>query len=147
MYIIHQLITVKLIMINRENNGIFVQGNTVFSGYSVCPCVRECVYPSFACPRDNSGPVQARITKFGPKMQSTVVMVPFWFWGQSTLTLKRSNLTSKSKFVPFWACLHHNSSPVQARITKFGSHVRNILVKIPIVLGGNWPWPSRSNLI
>ena len=34
------------------------------------------------------------------------------------------------------ACSHDNSGPVQARITKFG----------PIVLGGNRPWPSRSNL-
>ena len=31
----------------------------------------------------------------------------------------------------------HNSSPIQARITKFGSEVQNTLVKIPIVfLGG-----------
>ena len=57
----------------------------------VCPCVCQSVCQSLACPHDNSGPVQARITKFGPKMQKT-------------------------------------------------------LVKVPIVLGGNWPWPSRSNL-
>ena len=30
-----------------------------------------CVCVSIACPRDNSGPVQARITKLGPKMQNT----------------------------------------------------------------------------
>ena len=60
----------------------------------VCVCVRVCVCQSvcqsLACPRDNLGPVQARIAKFGPKMQKT-------------------------------------------------------LVKVPIVLVGNWPWPSRSN--
>ena len=54
-------------------------------------CVSVCVCQSLACPRDNLRPVQARIAKFGPKMQKT-------------------------------------------------------LVKVPIVLGGNWPWPSRSNL-
>ena len=43
---------------------------------------------------------------------------------------------------PFWACPHHNSLPIQARITKFGPEVQNNLVKIPIVLGGNWPWLS-----
>ena len=43
------------------------------------------------------------------------------------------------------ACPHDNSSPVQAGITKFGSEKQNTLVKIPIVLMGNWPWPSRSN--
>ena len=51
----------------------------------------------------------------------------------------------KSKFTPLWACLHHNSSPVQARITKFGPKVQHNLVKIPNVLGCSWPWPSRSN--
>ena len=44
------------------------------------------------------------------------------------------------------ACPHDNSSPVQVRITKFGPEKQNTLVKIPIVLGGNWPWPSRTNL-
>ena len=60
---------------------------------SVCVCVSVClsVCQSLACPDDNSRPVQARIVKFGPKMQKT-------------------------------------------------------LVKVPIVLGSNWPWPSRSNL-
>ena len=41
---------------------------------SVCVCQSVC--QSLACPHDNSGPVQARITKFGPKMQKTLVMVP-----------------------------------------------------------------------
>ena len=57
----------------------------------VCRCVCQSVCQSLACPHDNSGPVQSRIAKFGPKMQKT-------------------------------------------------------LVKVPIVLGGNWHWPSRSNL-
>ena len=35
---------------------------------------------SLACPRDNSGPVQARIAKFGPKMQKTLVKLPI-VWG------------------------------------------------------------------
>ena len=112
------------------------------SGYCRCPCpsVRHQV-----CPRDNSSPVQARITKFGPKMQNTLVKVPIVFWGNQPWP-SRSNLRSKSKFTPFWAYPHHNSSPIQARITKFGPEVQNTKIKIPIVLGGNWPWPSRSNL-
>ena len=59
----------------------------------VCVCLSVClsVCQSLACPRDNSGPVQARIVKFRPKMQKT-------------------------------------------------------LVKVPIVFGANWPWPTRSNL-
>ena len=48
----------------------------------------QSVCQSLACLRDNSGPVQARIAKFGPKMQKTLVKVPivffflfFFFWG------------------------------------------------------------------
>ena len=44
------------------------------------------------------------------------------------------------------ACPRHKSTRVQARTTKFGKKVQNNLVKVPIVLGGDWPWPSRSNL-
>ena len=52
--------------------------------------------------------------------------------------LSRSNLISKSKFTPFWACPHDNSSPIQSRTTKFGPVVQNTLVKIPIVLRVDW---------
>ena len=57
-----------------------------------CVCVRVCVCESvcqsLACPRDNLGPVQARIAKFGPKMQMTLVKVPIVLGGQLTLTFK-----------------------------------------------------------
>ena len=116
------------------------------AGY--CSCLRPYVSPSVChqvCPHHNSSPVPARITKFGSKMQNILVKAPIvlggnWPWPS------RSNLRSKSKFTPFWACPHHNSSLIQARITNFGPEVQNALVKIPIVLGGNWHWPSRSNL-
>ena len=62
------------------------------------------------------------------------------FWGVDWPWISRSNLTSKSKFTPFWACSHNNSSPVQARITKFGSEVQNTLVTIPIILGFGRAW-------
>ena len=54
----------------------------------------------------------------------------------------RSNLTSKSKVTPFWACRHDNSSPVQARITKFEPKVQNTWVKIPVNFGIDWSWSS-----
>ena len=112
---------------------------------SVCLSVCLFVCQSLACPRDNSRPVQARTTKFGQKMQKTLVKVPIVLWTDRPWP-SRSNLTWKSKFTPFWACPHHNSPPIQARISKFGPEVQNTLVKIPIVLGGDWPWPSRSNM-
>ena len=132
---------------------LFTQGQFWVSGIvitCVCVCVRVCVCQSvchsLACPCDNLGPVQARIAKFGPKMQKTLVKVPIglggnWPWPS------RPNLTLKSEFTPFWACPDHNSLHIQVRITKFGPEVENSLVKVPIILGGNWPWPSRSNLI
>ena len=119
--------------------------------FGYCPCLRLCVCvclsvcQSLACPRDNSGPVQARTTKFGQKMQKTLVKVSIVLWTDRPWP-SRSNLTWKSKFTPFWTCPHHNSPPIQARITKFGPKVLNTVVKIPIVFGGNWPWPSRSNM-
>ena len=122
---------------------LFTWGQFWPSGIVVAP-VRPSVRHQ-VCPRHNSAPVQARITKFGPKMQNTLVKVPIVLGGNQPWP-SRSNLRSKSKFTPFWACPHHNSSPIQARITKFRPEVQNTLVKIPIILGGNWPWPSRSNL-
>ena len=38
--------------------------------------VSVCVHQSLACPHDNSSPVQARITKFGPEKQNTLVKIP-----------------------------------------------------------------------
>ena len=35
------------------------------------------------------------------------------------------------------ACPHHNSSPLQARITKLGSEMQNTLIKLPVVLWAN----------
>ena len=68
-----------------------------------CVCVCLCVHQPRPCPHDNSSRVEARTTKFGQKMQNNLLMVPIvlgsdWPWPS------RSNLTSKSKFTPFWAC-------------------------------------------
>ena len=126
-----------------EKGVIFTRGQFWPSGIVVAlvrPSVRYQV-----CPHDNSSPVQARITKFGPKMQNTLVKVTIVL-GANQPWPSRSHLRSKSKFSPFWACPHHNSSSIQAKITKFGPEVKNTLVKIPIVLVGNWSRPSRSNL-
>ena len=107
----------------------------------VCVCV--CVYQSLACPGDNSTLIQARITKFGPEMQNTLVWVPIVL-GDDRPWPSRSNLTSKSNFTPFWASPHHNSSPVQARITKFGPKMHLSTVKIPSNFGHDCFWSSLS---
>ena len=55
--------------------------------HCLCMCVHVCVcvsvvYQSLACPHDNLWPVEARITKFGPEVQDTLVkisLVYFYF--------------------------------------------------------------------
>ena len=106
---------------------------------SVGLCVRVCVYQS----QDNSSPIQARITKFGPEMQNTSVWVPIVF-GDDRPWYSRSNLTWKSNFASFWACSHHFSSAIPARITKFGPKMHLSTVEIPINFGLDWFWSSLS---
>ena len=108
---------------------------------SVGLCV--CVYQSRACPDDNSLPIQARIAKFGPEMQNTLVWVPIVL-GDDRPRSSRSNLTWKSNFTPFWACSHHYSSAIQARITKFGPKMHLSTVKIPTNFWLDWFWSSLS---
>ena len=57
----------------------------------VCPCVCQSMCQSLACPRDNSGPVQARIAKFRPKMQQTLFLRSLLFWGAIDLDLQGQN--------------------------------------------------------
>ena len=65
-------------------------------------------------------------------MQKTKVKVPIvfllFFFGGGAIDLDlQGQILLKSKFTPFWACLHHNSLPIQARITKLGQDVQNSL--------------------
>ena len=85
---------------------------------SVCASVCQSVCQSLACPRDNSGPVQVRITKFGPQVQNN--LVPIFLWSDR-LWSSRSNIRSKSKFTPFWACPQNNSSLATPHPFKLGS--------------------------
>ena len=110
---------------------------------SVCPCVCVCVCQSRACPHDNSPLVQSRITKFGTKVQKTLVKVPIVF-GDDLDWPSRSNLTWKTNFTSFWACPPHNSSAVHAKITKFGPKMHLGTVKMPNNFGQDWLWSSPS---
>ena len=71
---------------------------------SVCQTVRHRVFP-----RNNSLPVSARITKFGPEMLKTLVKIPIVLW-DDWLWHSRSNWAPKSTFIPFelvHAITHH----------------------------------------
>ena len=80
-------------------------------GYCRCLglCVCQSACQSLAYQQDNSGPVQARITKFGTKVQCNWVEVPIVLCSDRPWP-SRSNLTLKPKFTPFWACpaITHN---------------------------------------
>ena len=124
---------------------IFTRGQFWPPGIVVA-CVCVCVYQSLACPHDNSSPVQARITKFGPEKQNTLVKFPIvlggnWPWPS------RSNLTSNSRLTPFWACPNHYSPLILVRISKFGQQMHLCTVNIPVNSGLDWPWTSPSFLI
>ena len=131
------VIFMKLSLLPEASFGLRVLSSPASVGLCVC------VYQSRACPHDNSSPIQARITKFGPEMQNTLVWVPFVF-GDDRPWSSRSNLTWKSNFAPFWACSHHYSSAIQARITKFGPKMHLNTVKIPTNFGLDWFWSSLS---
>ena len=112
---------------------------------SVCVSVCVCVRQPRACPRHKSSRVQARTTKFGQKVQNNLFKVPIvlggnWPWPS------RSDFTWKAKFTPFWVCPHHNSPHIQASTTKFRQEMQTNLLMVPIVLGGDWSWPSWWNL-
>ena len=116
---------------------IFTRGQFWPPGIVVA-CVCVCVYQSLACPHDNSSPVQARITKFGPEKQNTLVKIPIVFGGNWPWP-SRSNLTSNSKLTPFWACPNHYSPTILVRISKFGQQMHFSTVKIPVNSGLDWP--------
>ena len=103
-----------------------------------------CVRQSWACPSDNS--IQARITKFGSEKQNTLFKIPIVFWGNWPWP-SRSNLTSNSKFTPFWAFANHYSPAILVRISKLGQEMHFSTVKIPVNSGLDWPWTSPSFLI
>ena len=74
---LHLLVTLvifmKLSFLPEASFGLRVLSSPASVGLCVC------VYQSRACPHDNSSPIQARITKFGPEMQNTLVWVPIVF--------------------------------------------------------------------
>ena len=105
-----------------------------------------CVYQSLACPHDNSSPVQARITKFGPEKQNTLVKIPIVFGGNWPWP-SRSNLTSNSKLNPFSVFPNHYSPPILVSISKFGQQMHFSTVRTPVHSGLDWPWTSPSFLI
>ena len=132
---------------SKDENHVFCPRPVLAFGYChrlrLWVCVSVCMYQSQACLHDNSSPIQARITKFGPEMQNTLVWVPIVL-GDDRSWSSRSNLTWKSNFTPFWACSHHYSSAIQARITKFGPKMHQSTVNIPTNFGLDWFWSSLS---
>ena len=66
------------------------------------------------------------------------------FLGMIDLESRPWGSTWKSNFTSFWACSHHYSSAIQARITKFGPKMHLSTVKIPTNFGLDWLWSSLS---
>ena len=80
---------------------VFTRGLRVLSlPASVCVSVCQSVCQSLNCPRNNSRPVQVRLTKFGPKVQNDLVKVPKVLWSDQPWP-SRSTIRSKSKVTHF----------------------------------------------
>ena len=114
----------------------------IFSRLSFLTFVFSCTCQSWACPHDNSPLVQASIIKFGVLEQKIPIIL-----GVDRPWPSRSNLTSKSKSIPFWTCLQDNLSLVQARITQFGPEMHISTVKIRFDFGLHKPSTSIIFLI
>ena len=125
----------------------------------VVACVRLSVSPSvtkFVC-AITQHPFKLGSPNLDHRCKKTLVKNPIvlggdWPWPS------RSNLTSKSKFTPFWACPHNNSWPVPARTTKFGPELQNTLThwgrvthicvsKLTIIGSDNGLSPGRRQAI
>ena len=92
---------------------------------SVCLCVNHELFHTITCHL-----FQARIIKFGPEVQNTLVKISVvygvdWPWPL------RSNLTWKSKLTSFWACSCDNSPPIQVMISKLGPKMYLRLIEDP----------------
>ena len=70
------------------------------------------------------------------------------FYPEASFGLRVLLLPASVRVCQPWACPHHNSSLIQAKITKCGPQVQNTFVTIPIVLGSDrlWPFKVKSNL-
>ena len=106
--------------------GLFWTPGIVVACDCVSPSVRMCVYHELVRTISHH-PFKLGLPNLGHNC-------PYCFGGDWQWP-PRSNLTSKSKFTPFWACPHHDSLPIEVMMTKFGPEVQNSLDKFPIVLG------------
>ena len=108
---------------------------------SVCPSVRPCVNHEFV------RAITHHPFKLGSPNLDHRCKRP---WLRSLLFggwPSRSNLTSKSKFTPFWACPCHNSPSIEVTISKFGTKMHLSTVQIPTNFGLDWNWSSIQFLI
>ena len=110
---------------------------------SVGLCVRVCVCIN----HEHVRTITHRPFKLGSPNLDQRCKTPWFgsllFLGMIDLDLQGQIVTSKSNFTPFWACSHHYSSAIQARITKFGPKMHLSTVKIPTNFGLDW---FRSSL-
>ena len=70
---------------------------------SVCVCVLVSVCEPWACLHNSSSPGQARITKFGPEVQNTLVKVSVWgidwWWSSLSLNFIKAWFVHQSKYI------------------------------------------------
>ena len=115
----------------------------------ICWCIKNMLCIAQASCDEISGTITSAIINIGLLLQrdgyNSTIFTRGQFW-PSGIVVASVCLSVCLCVRQSLACPRDNLSPVQARIIKFGPEEQNTLVKIPIVLGVNWPWTSRSNL-
>ena len=86
--------------------------------------------------------VQARITKFGPEVQNTLVLITFLGWLTLILMVKFN-----FKFYLIWVCPCPKSQPIKVRISEFGTEMHLSMATIPFGCGLDNSWASILFLI
>ena len=120
---------------NNCESFVFYPGPVLAFGYChglrVCGFFCLCVYQSLACPHENSSPVQARIAKFWPEVQNTLVKIPVNCFGDWLMLIFMSIL--KPLFLPKLSallCIIPNET---------------VLMNISETIAGDWS--NRSSLL
>ena len=95
-------LSLEVLLPGAKSRVLFYRRPILALGIDCHLCVPPSVCQSWVCPHDNLWSFKARITKFGPKVQNTLLKIlSVLFWGQLTLTFKFAWKTLNPARVPF----------------------------------------------
>ena len=120
--------------------GQFWPSGIVVACVCLCVLVRPCVNHELVRAITHH-PFKLGSPNLDHRCKRPIVLGGDWPWPS------RSNLSSKSKFTPFWACPCHNSPRNEVVISKFGTKMHLSTIQITTNFGLDWNWSSIKFLI